>query len=128
MIIRSLSDIENTERDVAWGNGQSRRFLIAEDNMGFTLTETTVLAGTESLIQYRHHLEACYCIEGQGEIEVEGEVFPLKPGTMYAPNAHDVHYLRATKTLRLVCVFLPALQGSETHQFHSGKDTKGSSY
>jgi L-ectoine synthase len=116
MIIRTLSEITNTERDVAWGQGQSRRFLLARDGMGYTLTDTIIDAGTESLLEYRNHLEACYCIEGEGEVEdMAGNVHPIVPGTMYALDAHDKHYLRARTTLRLICVFLPALRGTERH-------------
>lgn len=116
MIFRKLSDIANTERDVAWGNGQSRRFLLARDGMGYTLTDTIVAAGTESLLQYRNHLETCYCIEGEGEVEdMDGNIHPIVPGTMYALNEHDKHYLRAHTTMRLVCVFAPALSGTEAH-------------
>jgi L-ectoine synthase len=126
MIVRTFQEIQGGECDVFWGNGQSRRFLLEQDGMGFTLTDTLVNAGTESLIQYRHHVEACYCIEGEGEVELmTGEVFPIKVGTMYAPNSHDTHYLRAKTNMRLVCVFLPALTGTEAHNF---QESEGSSY
>ena len=129
MIIRTLAEMQDTERNVDWGNGQSYRFLIEADNMGFTLTETIVNAGTASLLQYNNHLEACYCIEGEGEVECAGQVYPIKPGTMYAPNEHDKHYLRASpnQALRLVCVFSPALKGTESHRLN-GDSTKASSY
>ncbi len=35
MIIKNLSVIINSERDVAWGNGHSRRFLIEKDGRGY---------------------------------------------------------------------------------------------
>lgn len=117
MIVRSLDELIGTPRDIAWGNGQSRRFLLARDGMSFSLTDTTVEAGTEALLEYRHHLEACYCIEGQGEIEdLDGNVHRLEPGVMYALDRHDQHYLRAETTLRLVCVFSPPLEGHERHR------------
>ena len=126
MIFRKLSDIEDTERDIAWGNGQSRRFLLARDGMGYSLTDTVVAAGTESLLQYRNHLETCYCIEGEGEVEdMDGNIYPLVPGTMYALDEHDKHYLRARTDMRLVCVFAPALSGAEAHDT---SNTDGSTY
>ena len=67
--VRSVNDLAGTERDIDWGNGKSFRLLIAADNMGFTVCHTTVRVGTESLLQYRAHLEACYCITGEGEVE-----------------------------------------------------------
>lgn len=116
MIIRTLSEIIYTERDVAWGNGQSRRLLLARDRMGYSLTDTVVEAGSESLLEYKNHLEACYCIEGSGELEdMDGNIHPIEVGTMYALDRHDKHYLRARTTMRLVCVFTPPLEGSETH-------------
>lgn len=121
MIIRKLSEILGTERDMAWGNGNSRRLLLAKDGMGYTLTDTVIEAGTESLLEYKKHLEACYCIEGEGEVEdMDGNIYPITPGTMYALNEHDKHYLRARTTLRLVCVFLPALEGHERHSLSGG--------
>ncbi len=114
VIVRSLEEIVGTDRDVAWSNGRSRRFLLAKDGMGFTLTDTVVHAGTESVLVYPSHLEACYCIEGEGEIEdTAGNRFPLVPGTMYALDKHDEHRVRAATTMRLVCVFSPALEGAE---------------
>ena len=123
MILKDLGKIINTKRDVEWGNGKSRRFLIQEDGMGYSLTDTIVDAGSESLLQYNNHLEACYCIEGEGEVEANDIIYPIKPGTMYALDQHDSHYLRAKSTMRLVCVFTPPLKGDETHRL----DGQGSS-
>jgi len=125
MIINELDKIVNSERDIEWGNGRSRRFLIEKDGMGYSLTDTVINAGTESLLEYKGHLETCYCIEGEGEIEVDGVVYPIQPGSMYALNLHDKHYLRAKKEMRLVCVFTPALKGNESHKL---KDDGSSSY
>ena len=115
MILRTVSDVV----DVKWGNGLSRRFLTAADGMGYTITDTTVYAGTSSPIQYRRHLEACYCIAGRGAVKLRtGERFEITEGTMYALDEHDAHYLIAEDVdLRLVCVFAPALRGDETHAF-----------
>ncbi|MFJ8077174.1 ectoine synthase [Streptomyces sp. NPDC096176] len=114
MIIRDIQDVKTVD----WGNGISRRFLLASDGVGYTLTDTVVLAGTKSRLEYRNHLEACYCIAGSGEvIELDGTSHPITPGRMYALDQHDAHYLVASphEDLRLVCVFSPALHGDETH-------------
>jgi L-ectoine synthase len=119
VIVRRLADITGTVRDVDWGGGRSRRFLLAGDGLGFTVTDTLVSAGTESRLRYANHIEACYCIEGAGEIEQDGVVHALKPGTLYALNRREGHVLRAHTTLRLICVFHPALEGPETHDLGS---------
>lgn len=117
MIVRTLEEIVGSDRDVAWGNGQSRRFLLQKDGMGYSLTDTVIHAGTESLLEYKNHMEACYCIEGEGEVEdTEGNIFPIRVGTLYALDQHDKHWLRAKTEMRLVCVFTPPLVGNESHR------------
>ena len=85
MIVKSVEDLIGTDRDVRGKAFASRRFLLAEDGVGFTLTETTIKTGTEQIMWYKHHVEANYVIEGEGEVEniATGEVFPLKPGSVY---------------------------------------------
>lgn len=117
MIVRHLGDIKGTDREVCALNWTSRRLLLARDGMGFSLHETTIVAGTETHIWYRHHLEAVYCLEGEGEVETvaDGKIHKIIPGTVYALNGHDEHYLRACTTMRMVCVFNPPLNGREVH-------------
>ncbi len=116
MIVRSVDEIAATDRDVSWGNGQSRRLLLKSDGMGFAVAETLVLAGTESLLEYKNHLEACYCISGDGEVEdMAGNRHTLKPGVIYALDKHDKHYLRARNDMRLISVFNPPIEGPERH-------------
>jgi L-ectoine synthase len=119
MIVRSLKNVIGTERDIEpeSHNWNSRRLLLREDGMGFSMHDTIVYAGTETLICYRHHLEAVYCIDGEGEIEDvdNGEIHHIEPGILYALNGHERHYLRASSDMRLICVFNPALVGDEVH-------------
>ena len=117
MIVRDLVSVADSERDIFWGAGRSRRFLIESDNMGYSLTDTVIDAGTESVLEYKNHMETCYCIEGEGWVEnlSTGERFEIYPGVMYALDENDKHVLAATKTMRLVCVFSPALKGFESH-------------
>jgi L-ectoine synthase len=95
----------------------ARRLLLANDGMGFSLHDTVLYEGTETHIWYRNHLEAVYCIEGEAEIEEvdSGKVHRITPGTMYALNGHERHYLRVIKKFRVVCVFYPPLTGNEVH-------------
>lgn len=117
MIVRQINDIIGSEQEIVADNWASRRMLLKADGMGFSFHETIIFPGTETLIWYKNHLEAVYCIEGEGEVELipEGTVHPIEPGTMYALNRHDKHYLRAKSRLRLICVFNPPLTGREVH-------------
>ncbi|MFT5734199.1 MAG: L-ectoine synthase [Planctomycetota bacterium] len=117
MIIRQLEKLKGTERSVSDANWTSYRLLLESDGMGFSLHDTTLHAGTETAMWYRNHVEAVYCIEGDGEIhDLEtGEVHPISPGTMYALDKHDQHILKARTRFRMICVFNPPLHGPETH-------------
>jgi L-ectoine synthase len=115
MIIRNKEEATTVE----WGNGLSHRLLLECDGMGFAFAETLVRAGTKSALEYRNHLEACYCISGRGEVaSADGSVSAkLVPGVLYALNEHDPHYLIADpgEDLRLISVFNPPITGQERH-------------
>ena len=117
MIVRSLGDLLGSDRDVHAKNWNSRRLLLADDRMGFSMHDTVIHAGTETEMCYENHLEAVYCIEGEGEIEVlpDGPTFAISPGTIYALDQNDRHILRAQTQLRMVCVFNPPVTGREVH-------------
>lgn len=119
MIVKHLDEVIGTEDDVKVDTWNSRRLLLKKDGMGFSMHDTLIHAGTETWIWYKNHLEAVYCIEGEGEIETveDGKVYPIKPGTLYALNGHEKHYLRAFegKDMRMVCVFNPPVSGKEVH-------------
>lgn len=117
MLVRELEDIIGGDRDVRAETFHSRRLLLAKDKMGISLHDTVLFAGTTTHIWYQNHLEAVYCIEGEGEVELipSGEIYKITPGTMYALNEHDQHWLRAKTDLRVVCVFTPPLTGREVH-------------
>lgn len=122
-----MKAVEGGEFFVDWGNGTSHRLLTEADGMGFTVCHTVVRAGSESLLEYRNHLEACYCIAGEGEVEdMAGNRFPIRPGDIYVLDKHDKHYLRGgVADLVLVSVFNPPLKGTERHRL-DGVD--GSAY
>jgi L-ectoine synthase len=117
MIVKTLADVVGTERDVHAKNWNSRRLLLADEQMGFSMHDTLIHAGTETTMCYENHLEAVYCIEGQGEIQLlpDGPTYPIRPGTIYALDQHDRHVLRARTQLRMVCVFNPPVTGQEVH-------------
>ena len=117
MIVRSVEAMRGTDREIHADTWVSRRLLLMDDGMGFSLHETILYAGTETRMWYKNHLEAVFCVEGEGEITdlATGERHLIMPGVMYALNAHDRHVLRAKKNLRMVCVFNPPCTGRETH-------------
>lgn len=117
MIVRRLTDLSGTEREVHAPTWVSRRLLLKDDGMGFSFHETTLRAGTQTSMWYKNHLEAVLCVAGQGELEELGTGLKheIVPGTMYALDNHDRHILRAHTDLKMVCVFNPPCTGQEVH-------------
>lgn len=117
MIVRTLADTIGGEHHVHAPTWNSRRLLLAADSMGFSLHDTIIDAGTETRMWYRNHLEAVYCVEGEGTVEEvdTGVVHEITPGTVYALDKHDRHVLRARERMRMICVFNPPCTGQETH-------------
>lgn len=117
MIVRSLDEVVSSPRDVSGETWTSRRLLLAHEGMGFSLHDTLIHAGTETRMHYKHHLEAVYCVEGEGTLEdlETGIVHTISSGTMYALDGHERHVLRAKSTMRMICVFNPPVTGREVH-------------
>jgi len=125
MIVITSEEVANTARHVHGPNWDSKRMIVKADGMGYSVHETRIEEGTESRMRYEHHLETNYCYAGEGEVVdcATGQVFPIRPGTIYALDKHDEHILRATRgDLRLVCVFNPPVTGTENHNPTGGYD------
>lgn len=118
MIVRTLEDLKESgsyaEKPGFW---TSARYLLRDDNCGFTLTQTTVAAGQSLTMEYKNHIEANLVIEGVAVVTDIGadKTYRLTAGSMYTLDEHDRHQLLAVTDLRIVCVFTPALAGTETH-------------
>ena len=72
MIVKHLEEIVDTKDDIDTTTWNSRRLLLTKDGMGFSLNDTLIKAGTETLIWYKNHVEAVYCIEGEGKSRLSG--------------------------------------------------------
>lgn len=119
MIVRDKMDLQGTPRDASGPGWTSLRLLVASDGMGFSMTETHVLPGAVLELEYKHHIEACYCLSGRGIVteKATGTEHVIRPGVFYAPDLHDRHQVRVEGdvSLHLICVFSPALEGDEVH-------------
>lgn len=117
MIVRTLSEVEGTDRDVKTPTWRSRRLLLARDGQPFSMHDTVLHAGTETAMWYANHVEAVYCVGGEGELvnDETGEIHPLRDGSLYLLDGHEHHRVRARTELRMVCVFNPPVTGQEVH-------------
>jgi len=117
MIVRSADDVTGTEHEVSGDDWNSRRILTAADAMGFSLNDVLLEPGFEMNLEYRHHLEACYVVSGSMDITdlATGREHAVGQGGVYALDQHDRHIARSPGGARLVCIFNPALRGTERH-------------
>ena len=117
MIVKTREDVIGTKGEASGDRWYSLRLLHREDGMGVTLTDTILEPGFEMVLWQKNHLEACYCLEGEGTVEEldTGVIHQIRPGTLYAMNNHDRHRIRAETRMHIVCTFFPALTGAEVH-------------
>ena len=117
MIVKTLEDVAGTRGEAHGDKWHSMRLLHQQDGMGVTLTDSILEAGFEMILWQKKHLEACYCLEGEGTVEEldTGKIHDIRAGTLYAMDNHDRHRIRAISRMRVVCTFFPALTGEEVH-------------
>lgn len=119
MIVRQKADVVGTDVDASGSGWSSLRMLTKLDGMGFSLNETVCKAGSVLELEYKNHLEACYCTSGSATLTdlKSGAVYRIEPGTMYALDQNDRHRVEvdAGQDLLLISVFNPALTGTEVH-------------
>lgn len=125
-IIRTIDDIIGTKRDVAWGNGFSRRMLVKSDGLGFALCQTLGNANTDSALQYRNHFESCYYVSGSGEYVWASGRHPIETGdalaTVFIMDKNDAHRMVIRDESICLSVFTPPIKGHETHNLKEGAD------
>jgi L-ectoine synthase len=84
LIYHAAESLKGTKRYVQADGFVSIRLALAEDNLGFTVTEATGKTELDLEIQHKNHIEAVYVLEGTGEVELveTGEVYKLYPGVL----------------------------------------------
>ena len=117
MLVRTLDDLAPGKGDIRTPSWSSHRLLHRDDGMGVTLTDAVLEAGLDQVWWYRNHLEAVYCLEGEGVLEdlITGQCYEIKPGTLYALDKHERHRLQVKHRMRVICTFVPPLVGGESH-------------
>ncbi|MER5671534.1 ectoine synthase [Pseudonocardia alni] len=119
MIVRTIDEITDTERDVISEDQQwrSKRIVLANDKVGFSVHETTLKAGTVNDFWYANHIEAVFITSGEGELyDKDNDItYQLKPGSIYVLNGNEKHQLRPKTEIVCVCVFNPPVTGREVH-------------
>ncbi|GAA3026361.1 ectoine synthase [Actinokineospora globicatena] len=117
MIVRTLAEITDTDRDVTTEHWRSKRIVLAGDGVGFSVHETVLEPGAVNDFWYANHIEAVFIVEGDGELldKETGEVHQLAPGSIYVLDGNERHQLRPRTRMRTLCVFNPPVTGREVH-------------
>ncbi len=117
MIVRTVADLDDTDRDIKTPNWRSKRIVLAKEGVGFSVHETTLYAGTVNDFWYANHIEAVFVVSGEGELldKETGTTYQLGPGSLYLLDKNDHHQLRPKTEMRTVCVFNPPVTGREVH-------------
>ena len=119
MIVRRLEELKGTSAEAVVADGQVSvvRYLLRDDEAGFSVSDVEVPAGTGPLLNYKNHVEANLILEGEGRVEnlVTGEIHELRPGTIYVVYPPDKHRVHADTPLRIISIFNPPLVGGENH-------------
>ncbi len=123
MFFKTIENLRAAGREKVLAGGGVRfiRTLLQEDGMGFTLSDVRIEAGNKSTFWYKHHREANYILEGKGRVTdlSTGEVWEMKPGTIYLVGPEDQYNISADTDLHMLSVFNPPLRGDEQY------DTEG---
>jgi len=117
MFVRSLAEVTDTDDDIKTPNWRSKRVVLARNQVGFSVHETTLYAGTVNDFWYANHVEAVFVTEGEGELldKETGITYQLGPGSLYLLDGHEHHQLRPRTEMKTVCVFNPPVTGREVH-------------
>ena len=69
MIIRRIEDVVGIKGDASGDLWRGFRLLHEEDGMGVTIVDAILEPGFKMDVWQKNHLEACYCIEGEGTVQ-----------------------------------------------------------
>ena len=116
---KSLSEVIDSDRNVSFERGYSRRFLAAPDGFNISFHNTLCLSHFNKHLQYVNNAEVVYFIKGQGEYIWENgqqqQEFDSEKdhGTLFL-TAHDAHEVKIGASDSIaICLFFPPLKGNE---------------
>ena len=115
MTVQNLS----AQRPFITKDGSTIRSILDRTNapvQNQSLAEARVPAGSRTKRHYHKTTEEFYFIlEGAGEIEVNGEHRPVRPGDAILIPSGAWHTIAATKSLRFLCCSAPPYSHEDTY-------------
>jgi len=131
LLLKSLSEVVDSDRNIFWERGYSRRFLAAPDGFNLSVHNTLCHSNHSTSLHYQHNVEVVYFIKGQGEYvlqngEEQHEFDSEKHNGTLILLEHDAHVLKIGAADSIaICLFFPPLKGTENLKFDQ---ESGSSY
>lgn len=131
-VLKTLKEVDASDLNVMWGNGQSRRFLVKKDGYSVALANTLGFPNKRSFLEYKNQLESCYYIKGVGRYvwndgkdeHTFGRNEDGVQGTIMVMDKNDPHYMTVEEETSIcLSVFQPPIVGHEAHKL----DGSGSS-
>lgn len=115
MFCTSVDAVIGTDRDASGQGWKSRRLILASEGRPYSVHQTTVESGAQLRFCYEHHSETVYCLAGAAKLTNldEGRSYDIAPGTLYSVSVGDDHQLDVSEECIFICIFDPALHGSE---------------
>ena len=119
MFVKTVEDVRKAGNELALAGGAvtSTRYLLAADQLGFSLHGVRARAGTALDLWYKNHWEANLILDGTLSVTdyASGDTHRLGPGGLYLVGPTDRHRIEAVDDVHLISVFNPPLTGTETH-------------
>jgi len=129
MFVRTIDELKGTDKHITMksGNGQSIRLLLADDGMGFSLSDVYLVPGTVNKLWYKNHWEANYVVAGNAALEdrTTGETWALSPGSLYMVGPNDRHIISTDQDVQILSIFNPPVTGNEYHDEDGGYPPTG---
>ena len=116
MFFKDRAELEGTSRDVRHRNYRTLRMLLANDPSPVSLTDITLEPGIKDTCGYPDRTEIAYCISGAAvAVDLDsGAEQAIGPGILWVAPPGSRFTFEASEPTRLICVFDPPLEGTET--------------
>ena len=132
-VVKNMSDITGTDKDVNWGRGRSRRLLTKYDGFNLSLHNTICDPHRVSPLAYYNNYELAFYVrgdvtytwhDGKESYNFQQDRAEDGDGCVFLMDKNDPHELQtADMQCECACIFYPALKGTENHDFSGGNSS-----
>jgi L-ectoine synthase len=116
VLFRDRADLVGTARDVVNSSYRSTRLLLRDDGAGVGLHDVVMHPGVDEVYGYPDRTEISYCLDGAATVTDldTRQTQRVVPGVLWVAPPGSRFTVDVEAPLRLICVFHPPLEGTET--------------